>query len=127
MAQARGDVFAQILFGVTVLGFAIGRWRPDAVGWRGLGGDKNWLLFSGRRALAQHLADEAFAPAVAVAGGGIDEVARRDRVPVCSAASESVSACAPHEPPMAQAPKPISEQLKPCLPKERNFMGKGGS
>src|SRR4051812_24274132 len=40
-----------------------------------------------------------------------------------SAASESASDCVPHEPPMAQAPKPISEQLNPCLPKGRYCIG----
>src|ERR1051326_5163167 len=40
----------------------------------------------------------------------------------CSAASESESDCAPHEPPIAHAPKPISEQLNPDLPNERYFI-----
>src|SRR5665213_2361673 len=40
-----------------------------------------------------------------------------------SAAMESASDCAPHWPPSAQAPKPISEQEIPVLPKERYFMG----
>jgi hypothetical protein len=35
---------------------------------------------------------------------------------------ESMSDCSPQLPPMAQAPKPISEQWSSCLPKGRFFM-----
>ena len=76
----------------------------------GLGGDDD-LFF----ALALQLRDQAFAAAHAVNVGGVDEVdAAIDGG--ASAAIDSASSTAPHAPPMAHAPKLISETFQGVLP-----------
>ena len=74
LGQPGGDILAEIFLGIAFVGPAVGRGRPDAGGRGGLGGDEDIFLFAGGFALAQHLADQAFAAAIAIPGGGVDEV-----------------------------------------------------
>ncbi len=95
MGAAGGDVFAQVGFGVALFGAIVGRRRPGAVGWRRFGGDENAFLLSGGGALAQDLGDEFFAAAVAVAGGGVDEVDAEIERAVKRGERVGVGLCAP--------------------------------
>lgn len=75
VARPFGHVRAHVLLGIALVGAAIGARRPEAGDGRGFGGDEDLLLFAGACSLGEDLRDELLAPAVAVAGGGVDEVA----------------------------------------------------
>lgn len=74
VGAARGDVFAEVAFGIAIVGAVVGRGRPRAGGGRGFGGDEDAGGGADGGALAQDPGDEFFAAAVAIAGGGVDEV-----------------------------------------------------
>ena len=78
-----------------LIGHAVRRRRPGAGARRRLGGDENFFLFSGGGALAEHLGDQFLAAAVAVAGGGVDEVAAEVEGAVQRGELVGVGLCAP--------------------------------
>ncbi len=102
------DVVAEIGCRVSVLPAAVRAGRPGPSIGRCLGRDQD-LLFS----IPQNLRDDPLATAVSISRGRVDEVDPWS-IAVCRALTDSASSWSPQPPPIAHAPKPISETCGPA-------------
>src|SRR5690606_33859832 len=74
LLEAVLDVFAEVFLAVALVGFAVRAGGPGSSGGGRLGGDVEAVAIA---ALVEDFGDDAFAAAVAVASGGVDEIDAR--------------------------------------------------